>query len=492
MVKYRVCYFCKEENRIYFIKNDKLSCFFQNSIAYIQKIGYNYGEKGDNRTVIHMRKSFIAAERSFILLISVSNILFVLVCVIASLFLHSGYGIIFSEQVKRMSAPSAGDGETAAGVLHVKITGQSVVIFGDDDNGNSDYITVKKGSEYRYISEKTDPLGNTWYKFQYSSNKTGWVSEDSATIIMMPPKGKDSVKKYVAEVGKKYGAVGVQVAVIHHGVVGETYEYGYATKGSVSDYWNSSTYKPITLRQLLTHTSSLRDNKFTGTRYTTLDQLKQKSSYRRSNDWLYNNFAIGVAGTTLELAANRTVNSYAKEKFFDPMGMDASFNSGEIKDKSLISTLYNPDDSVARAASVSANFKKREIGRSSAFFAGGLTISAKDLARLTAILANDGSYEGVRYLSEESVKLMETPCLTAVSRGHEFEQCMPLRYQTDIYGQSRLYYHLGIAYGTLSLISYNPDTRDGVVIITTGANESHDDRGIFNICGKIADYIYNS
>ena len=476
-----------------------------------------------------MRKSFIAAESSFILLISVSNILFVLVCVIASLFLHSGYGIISSEQVKRMSAPSAGDGETAAGVLHVKITGQSVVIFGDDDNGNSDYITVKKGSEYRYISEKTDPLGNTWYKFQYSSNKTGWVSEDSATIIMTPPKGKDSVKNYVAEVGKKYGAVGVQVAVIHHGVVGETYEYGYATKGSVpmtsehkiraasvtkvavgmtamkmreegiidldrniSDYWNSSTYKPITLRQLLTHTSSLRDNKFTGTRYTTLDQLKQKSSYRRSNDWLYNNFAIGVAGTTLELAANRTVNSYAKEKFFDPMGMDASFNSGEIKDKSLISTLYNPDDSVARAASVSANFKKREIGRSSAFFAGGLTISAKDLARLTAILANDGSYEGVRYLSEESVKLMETPCLTAVSRGHEFEQCMPLRYQTDIYGQSRLYYHLGIAYGTLSLISYNPDTRDGVVIITTGANESHDDRGIFNICGKIADYIYNS
>ena len=105
-----------------------------------------------------MRKSFIAAESSFILLISVSNILFVLVCVIASLFLHSGYGIISSEQVKRMSAPSAGDGETAAGVLHVKITGQSVVIFGDDDNGNSDYITVKKGSEYRYISEKTTVL----------------------------------------------------------------------------------------------------------------------------------------------------------------------------------------------------------------------------------------------------------------------------------------------------------------------------------------------
>lgn len=476
-----------------------------------------------------MKKSFLAAERSFILLISVSNILFVLTCILTSLFFNTNYGIISSDQVKRMSAPSSGEGTEEAGVLYVKITGPSVVIFSDDDNGGSDYISVKKGSKYRYLNEKDDPFGNIWYKFQYSTHKTGWVSEDSSTLIMTPPKGKDSVKEYVDEIGKKYGAVGIQVAVIHHGVVGETYEYGYATKNSapmtsenkirsasvtkvavgmtamkmreegiidldtdISEYWNSHIYKPITLRQLLTHTSSLRDNKFTGTRYTILDQLKDKSSYRRSNEWLYNNYGIGVAGTTLELAANRTVNSYAKEKFFDPLGMDASFNSGEIKDKKLISTLYNPDDSVARAASVSANFKKREIGRSSAFFAGGLTISAKDLAKLTAILANDGTYEGVRYLSEESVKIMETPCLTAVSRGHEFEQCIPLRYQTDIYGQSRMYYHLGIAYGTLSLISYNPDTRDGVVIITTGANESHDERGIFRICGDIADYIYNN
>ena len=476
-----------------------------------------------------MRKSFLATERSFILLISVSNIFFVLVCIIASFFLHSSYGIISSEQVKRMSAPSSAGGNNASGTIYVKITGQSVVIFGDDENGSSDYISAKKGSKYKYIDEKTDPLGNTWYKFQYSSNKTGWVNEDSAALVMTPPKGKDSVRDYVAQVGKKYGAVGVQVAVIHHGIVGETYKYGYATKSAVpmtsdnkiraasvtkvavgmtamkmreegiidldtdiSAYWNSRTYKPITLRQLFTHTSSLRDNKFSRTRYTTLDQLKDKSCFRGSNDWFYNNFAIGVAGTTLELAANRAVNSYAKENFFDPLGMDASFNSGEIKDKKLIATLYNPDDSVARAASVSASFKKREIGRSSAFFAGGLTISAKDLAKLTAILANDGTYEGVRYLSEESVQIMETPCLTAVSRGHEFEQCIPLRYQTEIYGQSRLYYHLGIAYGTLSLISYNPDTRDGVVIISTGANESHDDRGIFKICGDIADYIYNS
>ena len=55
-----------------------------------------------------------------------------------------------------------------------------------------------------------------------------------------------------------------------------------------------------------------------------------------------------------------------------------------------------------------------------------------------------------------------------------------------------MYYHLGIAYGTLSILSYNPDTRDGVVVISTGASQVHDDRGIFRICGEIVDYIYNS
>ena len=118
-----------------------------------------------------MKKSFLAAERSFILLISVSNILFVLTCILTSLFFNTNYGIISSDQVKRMSAPSSGEGTEEAGVLYVKITGPSVVIFSDDDNGGSDYISVKKGSKYRYLNEKDDPFGNIWYKFQYSIHR---------------------------------------------------------------------------------------------------------------------------------------------------------------------------------------------------------------------------------------------------------------------------------------------------------------------------------
>lgn len=475
-----------------------------------------------------MKKNTMKAGKSFLFLLSVCNIIFVLICVISSFALRPDREFVSKEPVRRLSAPSAGEQTDTYGTKYVKITGSSVVIYGDGSVEASDNIGITKGKKYRLLEVKSDPFGEVWYKFQYSKTKTGWVNENSAVIFTAPPKGDETCRGAIADIAKKYGAVGVQVAVIHRGVVGETYEYGYATKSSVtmksdhkiraasvtkvvvgmtamkmreegiidldadiSEYWGSKLYKSTTLRELFSHTSYLRYLTFPKTRGDALGQLRRSGSYRPTNEWLYNNYAIGIAGTTLEVASDRTLNSYATEKFFGPLNMDASFNSGEIRNKKLLATLYNPNDSVSRTASAAASFPKRPVGRSSAFYAGGLTISAKDLAKLTAILANDGTYDGVRYLSEESVELMETPVCVAESRGHDFVQCIPLRYQPDLFGQDRLYYHLGIAYGTLSILSYNPDTRDGVVVITTGANERHDDRGIFNICAEIADYIYN-
>ena len=182
-----------------------------------------------------MKKSFIKAERTFILLLSAGNIIFVLVCILASFIIHSRNSFVApeppeqtqtdqaqTEQAQRMSAPSADDGDNPIGALYVKITGSTVVLSDDNGDGTSGYSEIRLGSRYRYIDEKVDPLGNKWYKFQYSSDKTGWVNENSATLIITPPRGKESIRDFVAQIGKKYGAVGIQVAVIHHGAVGET------------------------------------------------------------------------------------------------------------------------------------------------------------------------------------------------------------------------------------------------------------------------------
>ena len=71
-----------------------------------------------------------------------------------------------------------------------------------------------------------------------------------------------------------------------------------------------------------------------------------------------------------------------------------------------------------------------------------------------------------------------------------FLQCRPLRYQDELYGRDGLYYHTGSAYGQYALLSYDPDTGDGVVVLTSGADGAEDEHGIYAICGEIAQAAY--
>ncbi len=421
----------------------------------------------------------------------------------------------------------------SAAQKYIKVTDSSANVHSSPGSSHTTLGTVKRGSIYRYLDSGKASDGAVWYKIQYTSGKVGWIASVSANIIDIPidvpnEVSLTSAQSAVNSAAKKYGAVGVQVAVIKKGQVTDTYNYGYATKGgaamksdskiriasiskvvvgmnamkmqeqgivdideSIGVYWNNSPYKSTTLRKLLTHTSYLKDNQYIGTKSGTANQLKSPACYRSSNSWMYNNYGVGVAGSTLEVASGQTLNSYTEKNFFAPLGIDASFTSGNLKDTSKLATLYYPSGSVARSISNANKFKTNEVGQNTAYFAGGLTISAEDMAKLVAILANDGVYDGRRYLSEESVKIMETQQCSGYSRGRSFKQCIPLRYQTDIYGQSKMYYHLGTAYGTLAYAGYNPDTKNGVVIITTGASDSYDSYGIFNVCADIAKYFFN-
>ena len=128
------------------------------------------------------------------------------------------------------------------------------------------------------------------------------------------------------------------------------------------------------------------------------------------------------------------------------------------------------------------------------FFAGGFTCSAGDYARLIAVLAADGEYEGQTLLSPEAVTYLETPLdqpITDENRGITFYQCRPLRYQEDMYGREGLYYHTGSAYGFYGFLSYDPVTKDGLVVFTTCAEGSIDSYGVYAVCGEIAQAVYD-
>lgn len=357
---------------------------------------------------------------------------------------------------------------------------------------------------------------------------------DSAAL-----KNHDAIQAAVDAAAQKYGAEGLQVAVIENGTVTDTFAYGWATKSTdkmttdhkiriasiskvavgiaaqllreegvidldadISEYWDVAVKnpkypeRPITIRGMLTHTSSIVNaGDSTSRAYSSVKSKLQGSGYSGAvpgdiGYWAYNNYAFAVLGMTLELAADRVVDDILGEKLYGPMDIDAAFGSGDLKNTDLLATIYRADGTVGRPVSKSKGLHSpKEPGTSGSYFAGGMTTSVYDLAKLIALLAADGMYEGVQLMEEASIEQMETRIETPVPGGSY--QALPMRYWPELYGREGIYFHTGSAYGVFNAATYDPVTRDGVVVLTSGASGAKDEYGIYKVCAAINEYIYN-
>lgn len=255
---------------------------------------------------------------------------------------------------------------------------------------------------------------------------------------------------------------------------------------------------PVTIRNLMTHTSSI----FVAGDDVSLSygavraKLSGGSAYRNVRPgniggWAYNNYGYSVLGMTLELAANGKMNDLLRRDLLTLMDIDAAFAPGDLRDSSQLVTLAYHGGGVARSAAKQREFHSPAApGASGTYFAGGLTINVSDLGKLVALLANDGQYEGLQMMKPESVALMEAVNETQLPDGSY--QGLSIRCRKDIYGRERLYFHTGSAYGVYNCMSYDPDTGDGVVVLTVGASAAKDSNGIYAVCGEISHEIYNA
>jgi len=338
-------------------------------------------------------------------------------------------------------------------------------------------------------------------------------------------------------IAERFGAVGVQVAVITNGEITGTYCYGYATKGAapmtvatkirsaslskvalamvimqlaedneisidadIGEYWGMEIRNPnhrdapITMRQFLSHTSSItvNDNGY----YAPGEQIRRRLRDGTCFDgktpgdigsWNYNNYGFAVLGLTVEFAVNETVNSIAARRLFAPLGIDSAFGPGSISDTGRLATLYTYGGGVGRSTGVLRNDTGNSFpGESGGDFPGGLTISAYDYAKLIAVLANRGEYGGVRVMSPRTVSLMESP----QGRAESFDQCLAIRRIRNLFGEDELFYHTGSNYGVFTLASYDPVNRSGVVVFTSGADGRRDSVGVPVVCAEFSEYIY--
>lgn len=345
------------------------------------------------------------------------------------------------------------------------------------------------------------------------------------------------VDEALADVMEDFSAVAVSVAAIENGQLSQSGAWGWAIRDEremtadtklrvaslskvavgmcamamaqegildldapLSAYWGESVQNPYTqaqptARTLMSHSSSVKSLEISRGLSHLTSLLSRGSSWRSVDPgdvggWYYSNFGVCVLGTTLELASGQVLDDYFQRHFCQPMGLTASFFGGNLEEESL-ATLYNPSSVGRTAAAQAGESIPDQIGDGASWYPGGLTISAVDLAKLVAVLANGGEYEGVSYLEPRTVAEMETPQFQ-VDPGETsvFDQCLILRRQENILGRDQIYYHTGSAYGVFSLLTFDPDTGDGVVVLTTGTPRQADEHGLYALCSQLSADLY--
>lgn len=405
-------------------------------------------------------------------------------------------------------------------------------------------------SEYEYLDETDD-----FYKVSFESNQTGWVKKDKCELIDkavvvkhipqkpsdLPYSMSDTVEgESLDEIMAKHDTVGASVAIIKDGKVAYHYEYGYANKedknnpvtinentkyrvasiskvftsmlamaeaedgkldldAGLSDLFGYKFYNPkypdspVTMRMLLTHTAGLSTEE--GLYSEDLTSVARGEEYYRSrpgSSFAYSNLGMGIAGAAVEKAADKTISQYAKERFFDPMGIDASYEGSMLSDPSLVADCYN-NGHLKRTNKVLTrpiNRKKRKPGDIYYLGQGNLMISAIDLAKVSTILLNDGMYEGRQYLRKETVEQILT--VHPVNTRTKYQQCIGIRKYSGLIGSRDMYYHTGTYYGVLAVMVIDPSDKSGVIVITSGAHPGRDDNTVFTVCNDVLNYCYDN
>ena len=294
---------------------------------------------------------------------------------------------------------------------------------------------------------------------------------------------------------------------------------------------------PVTLRMLLTHTSSLRDDADYvfppghemrdflvpgGKRYGSGAMWSAKA--RPGDYFAYCNLNSGVVGSIMEKATGERFDRLMQRLVLDPLEMRGGFNPAEMPAERVanIATLYrkatagdrqvwNPDgpwiaqvDDYSIQSPVNRAGPDYVVGSDGALLGpqGNLRASIADLSRVMLMLMNRGSVDGKRFLEPRSVDLMlarnwkyeGTNGESAYGTSKDLFNAWGLGNQqfVDASGPDsgdRLVEsggftgigHFGDAYGLHGLFVFDPRTRNGIIYLAGGTGFDPDsDRGRYS------------
>ncbi|NLD51366.1 MAG: serine hydrolase [Clostridiales bacterium] len=253
---------------------------------------------------------------------------------------------------------------------------------------------------------------------------------------------------------------------------------------------------PITLRQLMSHTASTSESGGFSANGRKLSEMLTLSLNRRSNfhnyqpgsKYTYSNFGAGIAGAMMEAVTQQSVDAYMKKAVFRPLGIDAAYAASMVSNTADISNQYK-DGSLYRAAKGQIEKGYEDFPDPENHYrttAGQVWMRSRDLAKLGALLCGDGSIDGVRILSEESVKLMRLEQNTlGKSVTGESPYGLFLEHNDTFLDDRMVYGHQGMSEATILNLYFEPESQFVIALCQNGGSMVRQNR-----VGKLARNLF--
>lgn len=287
----------------------------------------------------------------------------------------------------------------------------------------------------------------------------------------------------IASVSKMVSAVGIlqlleRGEVTLDGDIGEVFPFPIR-----NPYYPDA---PITLRQIMSHTASLRDDyhyeRATHGDIVSLEHVFD-GNYTRNNflrrapgaGVTYSNFGGGLLGSIIEQQSGYTIDEYMQRYVFGPLGVSAGYHTPCLPHGAEIARVYN-----VKSTGMTLDLMDRSDEHwdpdpelNYVHSAGALIMNAEGLAKILIALAGDGTSYGATLLQPETVALMRENQNGIGSVACDAKRGLNLNIITNRLVQGRtLYGHQGKAYGMICAAYFDPTDQTGVVLLTNGCDDS--------------------
>lgn len=254
---------------------------------------------------------------------------------------------------------------------------------------------------------------------------------------------------------------------------------------------------PVTLRHLMSHTAGLNEGASYNRKSSLLSDMialdrKAATNFRDvepGTTYTYSNFGAGITGAIIESVTGKDVSSFMREYLFEPLGIDAAYTATQLEEPEYITATYHADGSLYAAPSYM--LRQEYLAQASPdthyrITVGSLLIRPRDLTRLGIALCGDGTVDGIRVLSEESLAMMRqeqsvgTTGITADSPYSFFT----IRQDTLLTGR-RVYGHQGTDNGVVCNLYVEPESELVICVMSNGCKTTRED-GIMRLTRRLS------